>query len=342
MPVIANRPATTRVQAITPSRLVPSYYSRSIYGDFAAETDDLLQSIRDHGILVSLVVAGESESETWEVISGHRRLACAIELGLPKVPCEIRSFPTDLARRLAILEYNRQRQKNFSQTMREADAIEELLEARAKSRRLANLRRGQFESRLPATISDCRNSDDPRISKNSDQSRDRKCSGESCLRGRTDARIAQRLGLGGKDLYRQARAVWRSAQSGDTRAKSSVVQLDAGTKTIFAAYKDLRRATASVPTFDRHPMTSGHFGMTVRTVSATPGRFLRRSLPTRFTTTLCQTLSSLIQWLAAGRHSMSVSRWDVVVWRTTSSRSDQRLNCMTFVRAFRQQRLIAT
>ena len=60
-------------------------------------------------------------------------------------------------------------------------------------------------------------------------------------RGRTDAAIARHLGMGGKDLYRQARAIWRLARSGDARAQSGVAQLDAGTKTIHAAYKDLRR-----------------------------------------------------------------------------------------------------
>ena len=59
--------------------------------------------------------------------------------------------------------------------------------------------------------------------------------------GRTDTAIARAVGLGGKDLYRQARAVWRIARTGDPRARSSVVGLDAGTKTIHAAYKDLRR-----------------------------------------------------------------------------------------------------
>ena len=60
-------------------------------------------------------------------------------------------------------------------------------------------------------------------------------------RGRTDAAIGRQLGIGGKDLYRQARAIWRLARSGDARAQSGVAQLDAGTKTIHAAYKDLRR-----------------------------------------------------------------------------------------------------
>jgi ParB family transcriptional regulator, chromosome partitioning protein len=60
-------------------------------------------------------------------------------------------------------------------------------------------------------------------------------------RGRTDAAIARQLGMGGKDLYRQARAIWRLAGTGDVRAQSGIAQLDARTKTIHAAYKDLRR-----------------------------------------------------------------------------------------------------
>jgi hypothetical protein len=61
------------------------------------------------------------------------------------------------------------------------------------------------------------------------------------MRGRTDAAIAHRLGVGGKDVYRQARTIWRLSQSGDIRALTGVAQLDTGLKTIHAAYKDLRR-----------------------------------------------------------------------------------------------------
>ena len=59
--------------------------------------------------------------------------------------------------------------------------------------------------------------------------------------GRTDAVIAQLLEIGGKDLYRQARTIWRLAQSGDLRAQNAVDQLNTNTKTIHAAHKDLRR-----------------------------------------------------------------------------------------------------
>ena len=170
-----------------------------------------MQSIRDHGILVPLVVAARSEPGTWQVVSGHRRLACAIALGLENVPCEVRTFSSDATRYLAVLEYNRQRRKNFSQTMREADAIEELWKNRAKSRRLANLRRGQFGQVAPSESADCRNLDDRRIPENSSRTKEETGCESQGEGGRTDERIAQRLGIGGKDLYRQARAIWQLA-----------------------------------------------------------------------------------------------------------------------------------
>lgn len=206
-------------------RLIPTIqlklndFSLSVYGDPDAEIGDLVESIRNQGVLVPLVVCPVGKS--WEVLSGHRRLACARALGLVHVPCEVRIVRERTTRRLAVLEYNRQRRKTFSQLMREADALETLYAPGAMNRRVANLKKGQART-------DGVQVDEPR--RNSD---DRK--------GRTDTRIAQMLALGGKDLYRQARAVWKAASSGDARAKAAVASLDLGTKTVFAAYKDLRR-----------------------------------------------------------------------------------------------------
>jgi ParB family chromosome partitioning protein len=239
--VLPDRDVGSRVVAMGPAQLSPNDFSQSIYGDPAAEMDDLLPSIRDHGILVPLVITRGTDLGTWQVISGHRRLACAIALGLTSVPCEVHTFANDSSRRLAVLEYNRQRQKNFSQMMREADAIEELWKIRAKSRRLANLRRRQFEELDHSPRADGRDSDDRLVLAESNTPGQQMSGEESPDRGRTDLRIARRIGIGGKDVYRQARALWQSVQSGDVRAQSGVAQLDAGTKTIHAAYKDLRR-----------------------------------------------------------------------------------------------------
>ena len=77
MPVTATDFHAPQTIAIAPNRLKPNRFSLSIYGNPAAEIDDLMPSIRDYGILVALVVAPGTRPGTWEVISGHRRLACA-------------------------------------------------------------------------------------------------------------------------------------------------------------------------------------------------------------------------------------------------------------------------
>jgi hypothetical protein len=223
MPPTASNPLpTSAIHSLAVSRIRPNRFSLAIYGDPTGEIEDLVDSIRKHGVLVPLVVVAVAAAgtEVYQLISGHRRLACARRLGLTEVPCEIRVLRSRTARRRAILEYNHQRRKTFSQMMREADALETLLSTEARRSRLANLR--QFQSGDDAT--ECRNSD-----------------GRKEPTGRTDAAAARAIGLGGKDLYRQARAVWRVARTGDARARSSVLALDAGTKTIHAAYKDLRR-----------------------------------------------------------------------------------------------------
>ncbi|QEH35302.1 Nucleoid occlusion protein [Aquisphaera giovannonii] len=220
------------VRPIDPRDLIPSDLSRSIYGDPAAESADLMESIRVSGILVPLVVTPAPDGR-WEILSGHRRWTCALSLQFDRVPCEIRPVRSTIARQHLILEYNRYRNKSFSQLMREADVLEEIVARQAKKRSLGNLRHSGAGGEGSADFApgiDRRNSDDQAAGK-----------GRGDDKGRTDATIAERLGIGGKDVYRQARAVWKAAGEGDVRARSGVDQLDAGTKTIHAAYKDLRR-----------------------------------------------------------------------------------------------------
>jgi len=195
--------------------LHPDPFSLSIYGETTSELNDLIEGIRTHGILVPLVIT--RSVDRWQVISGHRRLAGARQLDLAAVPCGVREIEDEETRRLAVLEYNRQRHKTFRQMMREADALEELIGRDARARSLANLRQGDQDSDSPG----CRNSDGRAL--------------------RTDSTIAQAIGLGGKDLYRQARSIWKKSLTDDPRAKNGVNQIEAGTKTIHAAYKDLRR-----------------------------------------------------------------------------------------------------
>jgi hypothetical protein len=235
-----DEPGAEAPRLLDPADLRASSLSTSVYGDPTAEIDDLKESIQDRGILVPLVVAPGRELGKWEILSGHRRWACARALGLTAVPCEVRRIRSETTRQRLILEYNLQRRKSFSQSMREADVLESLWSGGARSRRLANLRRGESkEKEIPQRreSADRRNSDDRQDAAGGAGNPEER----GGRQGRTDEAIARWLGLGGKDLYRQARAIWRMAQQGDVRARSGVAQLDAGTKTIYAAYKDLRR-----------------------------------------------------------------------------------------------------
>ena len=80
--------AETSIALLPTPRLHPNPFSLSIYGDPAAETDGLLDSVRRHGVLVPLVVTPAGDD--WEVLSGHRRLACAHALELDSSPARSR------------------------------------------------------------------------------------------------------------------------------------------------------------------------------------------------------------------------------------------------------------
>jgi hypothetical protein len=99
MPATANRLPETRTVGLDPKRIKPNQFSISIYGDPSSEIEDLLPSIREHGILVAMVVAPGPKPGTWELLSGHRRLACAMALDLAEVPCEVRRIPPGAVRR---------------------------------------------------------------------------------------------------------------------------------------------------------------------------------------------------------------------------------------------------
>lgn len=235
-----------------------NHFSLSIYGEPNLQGDGLLDSIREHGVLDPLIVAPSLGRGRWEVVSGHRRLACALELGHQSVPCAIREIPDGDARRAAVLEFNRHRRKSFSQLMREADALEELWTTAARARSRANLKNSPEQTKDPIlqtfpfpdhpSWTEAETEDAPAERRNSDarahpaeETQEITAPAPKTRAGRTDAAIAARIGLGGKDLYRQARAIWKAARAGDPRAQSGVAQIDAETKTIHAAHKDLRR-----------------------------------------------------------------------------------------------------
>lgn len=236
--------ATTGMACLRLDELVISPELVGLYGPCTA-IDELEQSLMRDGQLTPILV--EPLGNAFQVIAGARRLAAARRLGWAEMAAVVRQPADDDQRRWWILASNQQRAKRFSDRMREADLMERLLQAEARKRSLANLEQGRG-LKIYDEARECLNSDTPNGVVEPDSARP----GRKTPPKRTDAAIAEAIGLGGKDLYRQARAIWLAAGAGDDRARTLLTELDAGTKTVFAAFKDLRRrdhlATDFVPT----------------------------------------------------------------------------------------------
>ena len=94
MPAVTSRdalPSGGRVEGTAMRRLGPDSLdanpiSLKIYGDPAVEIGGLEESIREHGILVPLVVEPGLEAGRWAILSGHRRWACALRPGTARRP----------------------------------------------------------------------------------------------------------------------------------------------------------------------------------------------------------------------------------------------------------------
>ncbi|MBI1322541.1 chromosome partitioning protein ParB [bacterium] len=213
--------------------LTPHELPLRLYQDSAESLDALADSLNRHGQLTPIVV--EPAGQGYAVLSGTRRLAAAQRLGWKSLNACVRCPADDAERELWVIESNHARTKTFSQRMREADALESLYADQARRRSLANLTRSAAPKLFVPDDAECRNSDTPEIgTKLADQ-------GRKGRPKRTDTLVAKLVGLGGKDQFRQARAVWKAANDGNARAKAALSELDAGTKSIHAAFKDLRR-----------------------------------------------------------------------------------------------------
>ena len=169
-------------------------------------TTDLLKSIDRDGIRVPLVI-----NEDGIIISGCRRWKAALQLGLTSVPVEVRSFKNEIEEKRAILDYNRYREKTFSQKMREAELLKEIAGRGAKRRMLAGRR-------------------DPTL-----------IFGEGYRHNReTDAIVGARVGMG-KDTFKKAERIWSKAKEGDQKAAELIGKLDEDVTSVNAAYTTLKK-----------------------------------------------------------------------------------------------------
>ena len=113
-----------------PKSLHPHPLSAQIYRD--GVTDELRDSIKSKGIYEPLLI-------TWDntVVSGHRRLACALELGLESVPVTDTGLTDPLDIEEAVIEANRYREKTTEQKAREFNHLLVIETERAKQRQAA-------------------------------------------------------------------------------------------------------------------------------------------------------------------------------------------------------------
>jgi ParB-like chromosome segregation protein Spo0J len=104
----------------------PDPINTSVYCEFKPDSpgfQEMATSITENGILNPLVIRPDGK-----LLSGHRRLAVALHLGLSHLPCETREGGDD---RVLLIEYNRYRDKTASEKMREAELLKAVLAEKA-------------------------------------------------------------------------------------------------------------------------------------------------------------------------------------------------------------------
>jgi N6-adenosine-specific RNA methylase IME4/ParB-like chromosome segregation protein Spo0J len=189
--------------------LKPHPVNRKLYG---AETisQDFIDSIKENGILEPLVIKRDGT-----IISGHRRWLTAKALNMESVPVRVLEFENELDEREAIITFNKQREKTFSQKMAEAEELEAIERERARKRQVASLKKGE-ERPVRETLPERE-------------------------AGRTRDKVAQAVGIGSGRSYDKAAKVWEAAKEGNEVALELVEKLDKGEVSIHKAYKDIRR-----------------------------------------------------------------------------------------------------
>ena len=193
--------------------LRPHSLNAQMYGEEEVAAE-FVESIRGQGVLEPLAVKQDGT-----IISGHRRWRAARAAGMATVPVQIVSYADDLAEREALIGFNRQREKTFSQKMAEAEQLQAIERERARERQATST--GGVEPQLVETF--------PQADK-----------------GKTRDKVAAATGIGSGRTYDKAAQVWEAAKAGDETAQKAVQALDEGKTTIHKAYKTVEKLQAKV------------------------------------------------------------------------------------------------
>ncbi|WP_323676884.1 ParB/RepB/Spo0J family partition protein [Halorubellus sp. PRR65] len=210
------------IESLSINDLEPHPVNDEVYGDRMELDEGFLASIKEHGIIEPIVVdpqpdAGD-DSEQATILSGHRRFEAAKEVGLDRVPVRVARLDSDLQRRERLIEFNRNREKTFSQKMREAEELERIEQERAQRRQ--------------GTRTD--------LVENPPQSDEERQSDTSENYGKTRDRVGEKAGIGSGRTYDKAKEVWEAARAGDTVAQHEIDRLDRDEQSIHGAYQKVR------------------------------------------------------------------------------------------------------
>lgn len=216
------------IERRSPDALEPHPENERIYGD--RELDDeadagFIESIREKGVLTPIIVDQDDH-----IISGHRRVEAAKQVGLETVPVTTRKFDSDLERLEQLIDCNRQREKSVSQKLREAETLEQIERERARERQ---------GRRTDTSCSDEREVDG----------------------GLARDKVAEKVGFGSGTTYHRAKTVWEAREADEDEvasvAEDQLERLDAGEQSISAAHTEVkeaqRRARDSTSTDEQSP-----------------------------------------------------------------------------------------
>ena len=146
------------------------------------------------------------------ILSGHRRWIAAKELKLEKIPCRSMSFSDELDEKEALIEFNRQRKKSYTQLMNEGDLLNVITKERNHKRQIELAgTRPNIKTDLPMISEEGVVNKSTGVNKKSDNE--------------TTTKVSKKIGMS-RDKYIKVKKVWDTAKTGDTYAKSLVDKLD--------------------------------------------------------------------------------------------------------------------
>jgi len=195
------------------SELRTNVLSLAIYGNHE-DVSDLTESIRQHGLLLPLVVKPDGT-----ILSGHRRFAAIRELGWDEVECSLFEPRNAVDEEIYVIEANRTRQKTARQLRLEGARLQKLLAEQALQRRNSCLRQSKSAGNAKQT--------------------------EGLGQDRTRAEVSKQLGIS-QSLWNQINYINNHVEIGNPAAVEAAELLDAGKVSVNKAYRLVRKAVLAL------------------------------------------------------------------------------------------------